>query len=125
MTNNGSILSKELLLPAVQPNGNAWTVIASCVRELMKVGAEVLPNIDTVNKLRDKFLEDCKNCNGETQLARITVSILCDLRAQGWTFNRCQGGYRLVRPETLDASPEAEKIRVRAGHAIERDSQLR
>src|SRR5439155_24409133 len=59
------------------------------------------------------------------RVARVCVSVLCDLWVQGWTF-RTDGGLVLAKPpEANGASLELEKARLRAAHLHARNAQLR
>lgn len=77
-----------------------------------------------LRKAREQCFELADNCGPDRQLARARVSVLCDLRGQGWEF-RLDGTSLLARkPKTNDRDPMKEKARVRAGLLLERDLQL-
>src|SRR5205814_1402950 len=78
-----------------------------------------------LHELRAKVLRSAADARAEAQVARVCVSVLCDLWAQGWTF-RAERGLVLAKPrEANGASPELEKARLRAAHLHARDAQLR
>lgn len=51
------------------------------------------------------------------------INVLCDLRAQGWTFQLTRGKVRAL-PPTNGLGVTEEKARIRAAHAVDRDIQL-
>jgi hypothetical protein len=55
---------------------------------------------------------------------RAVLSVLADLRAQGWSMRGVEDHIQLSAP-TPGASMEERKAQVRAGHLIDRDAQLR
>lgn len=57
------------------------------------------------------------------RVARVYVSVLCDLADQGWALRVGAPGVYVCSPPTAD-SPTVEKERVRTAHLIERDNQL-
>jgi len=56
---------------------------------------------------------------------RVLVSTLCDLRSNGWMFDKGKAGAFVKQPEVFGDSHTEEKERVRAALCLERDSQLR
>src|SRR5262249_26547670 len=53
----------------------------------------------------------------------VVISVLCDLRLQGWTFKTGDGGICLSRPGT-ELDPEIERERIRRMHYVNRSVQL-
>jgi hypothetical protein len=53
----------------------------------------------------------------------VVVSVLCDLRLQGWVFTIDRRTVRLQRP-LAELNPELERMRIRRMHAVNRNAQL-
>lgn len=51
------------------------------------------------------------------------INVVCDLRAQGWTFRLTRGTVLTLAPKNGLVATE-EKARIRAAHAVDRDIQL-
>lgn len=54
----------------------------------------------------------------------VSVSVLCDLRAQGWNIRVASDGVHLRPPDDV-GNAAAERTRIRLGHMMDRDIQLR
>jgi len=108
--------------PLLRAAGKAEQVCLHAVRSLSVISAGRAN--DELQEVRTKLLEVTSGAGDEIPIARIYVSVLCDLWGQGWTF-RTEGSSILAKPpETNGRSPELEKIRLRAAHLHARDSQL-
>lgn len=58
-------------------------------------------------------------------LVHATVSVLCDLVAQGWGIRVSDRQVAIAAPEAISTSVDERKEQVRLAHRIERDAQLR
>ncbi len=109
--------------PRLRVGGKAERVYVDAVRTLTAFQPD--GRNGDLHELRLKALRSIAGAGAEAQVARVCVSVLCDLWAQGWTF-RAEGGSVLARPpEANGVSPELEKARLRAAHLHARDAQLR
>jgi len=80
---------------------------------------------DEVAPVRATALQGAERCGEQNQLLRVCISVLCDLKVQGWGF-RVEGSKVFGRPpESETDSSVLEKQRIREAHLFERDSQLR
>lgn len=97
------------------------------VRELVGRLAAAL-GLDGESASRDRrveFLSRAAEMQHDAQTARVLISVLCDLRAQGWLFRYEASRLLGKAPDGTGRAPELEKVRLRAAHLQERDSQLR
>jgi len=74
--------------------------------------------------LRARFLEEASSCR-QAQQVRVIVSVLADLRTHGWGLAVSRGRIKISRLERATTDGEKVKVQVRAGHAMEREAQLR
>jgi hypothetical protein len=116
----GNWLSLE---PRLATRGPAIQLVASLARALSKVDPVAEGGITAINSLRRAYLEKALTLDSDTQNSRVCVSVLCDLRAQGWGFREREGNVQIHVPVKAP-DPSEEKARVRAGLVIERDQQL-
>ena len=61
---------------------------------------------------------------GEIAL-QFACSVVVDLVGQGWSLKACPNRVQIIRPSHDGATPEEIKRRVREGHLVRRDAQLR
>lgn len=107
------------LKPNLLSDGKARALLLEFARKLGKIA----DRNETVALRTTAFraAEEAGKCNHEL---RVCVSVLCDLRVQGWTF-RVEGSQLWGCPPEADSSSfSLEKQRVREAHLFERDSQL-
>jgi hypothetical protein len=62
--------------------------------------------------------------NAYDQIVRVCISVLCDLRLQGWGFRLVSSQVEGIPPSAIVGSSHLEKQRVREAHLFERDAQL-
>lgn len=106
----------RLLVPKVPRTSKAWKIIRRCSRELM----DIVPQSNrAIEETRVSSLADTSVCGSYSQCSRVVVSVLCDLRAQGWGFSSRPSGILLQRFEPTD------RDQVRKAHAVGRTQQLR
>lgn len=56
---------------------------------------------------------------------KFAASVIVDMLAQGWDISVTRSGIALHSPKTEGIDPQEVKQRIRAGHLLERDAQLR
>ena len=100
----------------------AQTILRDCAQALLEPASQ---DEGAVHKIREQFFERANGREADAQVLRVCISVLCDLRAQGWAFKVDKTGISLQHPREDTRSPKKEKARVRDGHLVERDSQLR
>lgn len=113
--------ARVVIRPAVFAHTDAKRLLRRCARALQRIGTE--PH---------RVAEVREDAHARAELlgpaiapeAMLSASVLCDLRAQGWSFR--VGSDEIVAlqpPAATDAV--GRKRQVRAAHLLERDSQLR
>ena len=109
----------DVFIPKYEAESPSRQLCLRAARELAdcKPAAEDLQ--PAVARLRNRLLAEVDKCGGDKQGLRFIVSVLCDLKSQGWTYKLTAEEIRIVRPALLD------KTHVRASHAVARDRQLR
>lgn len=112
------------LLPDLELRGTTERTFRRCFRQLaaLKLDGDSLKR--EVGHIRVKHLSAVDPHDDDAQRGRVVISVLCDLRLQGWVFTFTGPRSFIQYPDTGDNSPKVEKQRVQAGHLIERDNQL-
>jgi hypothetical protein len=80
---------------------------------------------DALESLKQDFFLKANARGRQSQALRVAISMLVDLKQQGWTLQVSRSGIWGQRPQTHNCSPEDEKRRIRATHLHERNNQLR
>jgi len=114
-----------IVSPALKKGGDALRTVFRCVRRLAKVDPLHEAVSANMRVLREEMVQAASQCNAESQKARTCVSLLCDLRAQGWQFRIRRGAIIAEHLGIEDGTPGVQKVRVRAVHALGREDQLR
>jgi hypothetical protein len=78
-----------------------------------------------INQIRKCFFVEAEKCGDEEVRARTVVSVICDLKLQGWQFQASSDAILAAQPGDTATSVQAQKERIRTGLLIERDAQLR
>ena len=99
-------------------------LIESCVRALSRIQPGGDGALSAINVVRERMLCLASGSGRSAQRARVVISVLCDIRAQGWALRLGRTHCWARKPDQVSTSPTSEKARVRAGHLIERDNQL-
>lgn len=100
--------------------------LAICLRyaQAMQANDPRTPEgVCALDNLRTAALAEAERCRGKQQV-RVIISVLFDLRSQGWMFVVDNGQVRISRPEQIVDEQQA-KAHIRVGHAVEREAQLR
>ena len=104
------------------PGEQAQRIVSDCARDLARMRPATSVGVE---RIRSTYFEACKALSSATMpLARLYCSILCDLRAQGWSIRFRSAEVHLVSPTPNDESAALRKEQVRKAHLLERDSQL-
>src|SRR5437867_399268 len=77
-----------------------------------------------LDSLRDAWLARFSPSATDGQVLRVCISVLADLRAQGWTVLVQNDAISIAQPTAHSADPSIQKERVKRGHLRERDYQL-
>lgn len=110
--------------PTAQRSRRACKIMSECVDALGKLRPR--PSDKSLELVRREFVERAEALPASVALeAAATVSVLCDLRGQGWGIRSDDGKLWIACPQADRASVEERKAQVRAAHLIERDAQLR
>jgi hypothetical protein len=103
-------------------NEQARLIVSDCARDLARLRS---PSSTRVEALRELYFGACAALpSGAMPIARMYCSLLCDLRAQGWSIGVKGSELRLTAPEPNEESADLRKAQVRNGLLLERDSQL-
>jgi len=110
------------LAPPFATNRREWKLLGDLVTRLMQANPSELSADAAVEALRRELL--AHDVAPDTKaLFQVVVSVLCDLRLQGWSFNVDRKRVRLQRP-IAELAPEVERERIRRMHAVNRNVQL-
>src|SRR5690606_16744537 len=114
----------EALDVALDSGGEGHRFVLKFARELGRIDTTSEDGVGLLLTTRRRALAKSLDCGDEIQVVRVCVSVLSDLRAQGWAV-RARAGRVEIRMPVSSTDPAREKERVRAGLLIERDQQLR
>lgn len=105
----------------VQPQigRRAQKIVRKFVRSLLQARSD-----QELSLLRERFLKTADGSSRNAQALRVSLTILFDLKLQGWTLEVTRSALRAKPPEPIQGSPDAEKRRLRYGHLHERNNQL-
>lgn len=104
----------------------ALDLAVKCAEELSCVDAKPESIHQEIASIRKRYLQQAHDCPASGAVtARVVLSVLCDLRAQGWTYRAKDGNILALRPEDTSNSDLLKKERIRSGLLLERDEQLR
>ena len=112
------------LTPRLATNSRAYRALLDCARQLSRLKSPMIDDAEAVQDVRNRFLGYALETGSKNQVARVLVSALCDLRAQGWDIRVRSESISTRKPEADDDNV-AEKHRIRLGLLVERDRQLR
>ncbi|WP_420127269.1 Druantia anti-phage system protein DruA [Longimicrobium sp.] len=113
-------MSWLMLRPRALEDTLGRRAVCACVQAL-----ESASTAAAVAAVRERLTSELETDDPSLGLhTRIAIGVLCDLKAQGWTF-QLQDGHIAAAPPPVESGPaDAQKARVREGHRIERDVQL-
>src|SRR6266496_3562063 len=93
--------------------------------KLLKVGSEE-GRSRALQEAREEIQSRGANPPSKTEVAlKFACSAIVDVVAQGWELEVSRGEVELKPPNFEGASPDEIKRRIREGHLLERDAQLR
>lgn len=111
------------IAPAVAAGGSS-ELLAETAAGLAGLDSRSEDGLARLQRMRQRALEKALSYGNDAQHARVRISVLCDLRGQGWEIRSNEDGVH-IRPPAKETEPSAEKARVRADLLVERDQQLR
>jgi len=106
------------LNPPFETDSAELAVCLRCAEAMQRCDPTTQAGAEAMAVVRSAHLDEAERCR-EKQLVRVIVSVLFDLRSQGWEFAVADGQARITRPEQL-LDAEQAKARVRIGHAVDR-----
>jgi hypothetical protein len=112
------------LTPTLAP-GPGLKLFTSLVEKLAEGPTNEADREDFLSDVRKRAMRGAADCTGEQHEVRVIISALCDLYSKGWRFYLTSVGAFAKQPAKIHGEPIAEKERVRAALAYERDGQLR
>lgn len=120
MTDPEKTLARLILRPRALEDSLGCRAVCACVQAL-----EGACTTAAIAAVRERLTSELETDDPGLRLhARVAIGVICDLRAQGWTF-QFQDGHVAAAPPPIESGPaDAQKARVREGHRIERDVQL-
>jgi hypothetical protein len=116
----GSEATLIRLNPSLPVGSQARRLFIETVRRLAST-----PEMKEVTSVRAAALCAAERYELHRQVLRVCLSVICDLRLQGWSFHITHSDIWGSLPKTNSESAHLEKQRVREAHLFERDSQLR
>ncbi len=116
MPNTGQ--DAEVFSPPFACGSTSFDVCVRAFRDLAKWQSKGEDAQAKLEQIRSKYLSEVGKAGDDQQLLRFIVSVLIDLRSQGWTFRLRGLNFHIARPEVTD------KEHVRASHAVAREKQL-
>ncbi len=99
-------------------------LLCRCARALSRVGSNGTAATTIAAVRADAVARSRKLSPGLAAGVTVSANVLCDLRAQGWTFRVARGAIFALAPLSIGRSVEEDKNRVRIAHLVERDAQL-
>ena len=108
------------LNPNLPAGSQARRVLVEIVKDLAAVN-----DLQQVLRVRTDGLRATERSQGHKQMLRVCISVFCDLRVQGWTFQVEGQQMWGSLPQSHSDTPLLEKQRIREAHLFERDCQLR
>lgn len=114
----------ETLQPKLAKGARGELLLAEVVEQLSRVDPYAEGGIEALQRVRRGSLDQALHCGAEVGALRVCISVLCDLRGQGWNVRVNDGAVQVGMPLSID-DPVREKARIRAGLLVERDQQLR
>jgi len=106
----------------LRADGKAARVYLDLARRLSAVPLDGLNS--ELQELRSHAMQSAAVVGVGGSIARVGISVLCDLWAQGWTFRVPDGQVLAKPPQTSFGSLDLEKARLRAAHLHARNAQL-
>ena len=111
------------ILSGHKKDSSVFKVVCKCIEILMNISLDAENIFTELQAARIQCLDIANKCETGQLVARISVSVICDLRGQGWDF-KVEDGQILGTIQPPSLTPSEEKARVRASLLIERDAQL-
>ena len=111
--------------PKLEDNRAARLLLRECARHLSDGGMTGLAP-ETIATVRSGITHRADALPAAVAAhVRLVVSVLCDLRQQGWQIRVQADAVEVAVPHDDTTDPMISKARVRASHLLDRDEQLR
>jgi hypothetical protein len=107
------------LNPALPLNCSAYRLFLDIAKEL-----SACSNGNDVGRIRATAFRQATRGGAYEQTVRVCISVLCDLRLQGWSFRLASSRVEGIPPTAILDSSHLEKQRIRQAHLFERNAQL-
>ncbi len=115
-------LGEAVLAPRLRGDGKAARAYLDLACRLSTVRQDTTNG--ELHELRGHALQAAAAAGAEGSIARVAISVLCDLWIQGWTFRIFDGRVLAKPPQASYGSLDLEKSRLRAAHLHARNAQL-
>jgi hypothetical protein len=112
----------KLINPLPEANKNVRRALLKFVEDLSSLA--IHSDKEGLDDLHARAFRAANRCGSDGQALRVAISVLCDLKAQGWDFKAGEDGLS-AQPPLTEPHPDSEKARLRSAHLLERDNQLR
>jgi hypothetical protein len=113
------------LCPGLSAGENVFRIVHRCVNALSALDVDVEAGWNEVSQTREYFFAEAQKCGDEEVRARTCISVICDLKLQGWRLQVTDETILAAQPSNSESSAQEQKDRIRTGLLIERDAQLR
>lgn len=111
-----------LLKPRFRSNRKTWSVFCEYLNRFSDVDSSTTEADSKIERDRLEALSQKIPVTHQALFA-VTISVLADLRLQGWTFRTTTAGIELQRPQS-QLTAELERTRIQRMHAVNRNAQL-
>ncbi len=115
---------KEIFEIRAEPHTTRRVVLMRARRELQRLDCLDVDSLDDVEKVRRDLLVEASRCGDESQCLRAVISLLCDLRIQGWDLELTHRSIKVSFGSSAATEPLLEKARIRGAHLLDRRRQL-
>lgn len=126
-TGNLSELAERIVTVRPTLAGKEAAFATFCRKFVQQINAAGLSGRQQViEQTREDYLNNEVDALSKEDLAlKFACSVVVDMVAQGWDIAPVTGGLELRPPQVKGVSREEQKERIRTGHLLERDAQLR
>lgn len=115
------------LLPGLSTKDRVLRVAVACAKAITKADQTDDESLINAQDARAECLGKATRCRPDPQMAQVIVSVLHDLREQGWEFRIVKKRLQALKPTfevDEENTPEEVKAQIRTGLLLERDVQL-
>ena len=128
--NSGNVSELAGRVIAIRPQlgdqEDTFRAFCKLLSRLMRLAGAKLSRNRALEQAREEIESMGSTVASKQEVAlKFACSVIVDIVAQGWDFAMTRAGIELRSPRNDGVSPEEQKRRVREGHLLERDAQLR